>query len=294
MQLVGTNSNHVTDHSSLPGHLYCFSCFSSMDIFFWLASLAQNSTWLIDPYWTIIPPLIAQWYWIHPLANGDSTRAWCAMIVLYIWSTRLTHSYFRREEWHFGAREDWRFAELRRQYPRIWWWASFFMAYVSQHIFLFGITLPLYSAIHDPRPPFGIVDVLCLAISLGGIAMAHSADSTLRKFMCENEQRAARGQPKKLLLNTGLWYYSRHPNYVGEQLFWWGLGLMAYHQGYPLFLLGPFLNSVCLGVATGMVEDRMLRNEDRREIYKQYQRTTSVWIPMPPKTAGERTARRED
>jgi steroid 5-alpha reductase family enzyme len=290
-----------------------------MDVLFWLASLAQDSTWLIDPYWTVIPILIANWYSMHPLANGDPIRAWAVLILLYVWSFRLTHSYFRREEWSFGAREDWRFMELRGKFPRTWWWSSFFLAYVSQHIFLFGITLPLYAAFHDPRPPFGLFDVLCLVMGLAGIAMAYSADTTLRIFMEANERRESRGEPKQLLLNEGLWYYSRHPNYVGEQIFWWSLGLMAWHQGQPMsvsaristahrgttsltplfrllclvcaavasvaghtwMLLGPLLNSVCLAVATGMVEDRMLRNESRRSIYQQYQRTTSVWIPLP-------------
>jgi len=202
-----------------------------MDLILWLASRAQDSTWLIDPLWTIIPLLIAAFYWTHPFANGNPTRSWAVMALLWAWSCRLTYSYFRREEWHFGAREDWRFAELRRQYSRSWWWSSFFLAYVSQHIFLFGVTAPLWTAFSDPRPRhFGLVDLLCLSLSAFGIALASRADSTLRAFMKRNEEREAAGQPKVLLLAEGPWRYSRHANHVGEQLIWWGLGLMAYNQ----------------------------------------------------------------
>jgi steroid 5-alpha reductase family enzyme len=268
--------------------------FINLDVFFWLANLAQDSTWLIDPYWTIIPVLLGHWYWHHPLAHGNPLRAWLVMALLYVWSARLTHSYFRREEGWFGAREDWRFLELRSQYPRTWWWSSFFLAYVSQHIFLFGVSLPLYAAFHDPSPAFGVVDILCIGLSLFGIYMASSADTTLRKFMEANDQRELRGEPKKLLLEDGFWYYSRHPNYVGEQLHWWGLGLLAWHQGYTWMLLGPLLNSICLAVATDMVEKRMLRNEARRDVYKQYQNTTSIWIPLPKFGGAPRQERHQE
>jgi steroid 5-alpha reductase family enzyme len=255
--------------------------FIFLDIHFWLASLLQNSTWLIDPYWTLIPLLIGQFYWIHPYANGNPIRSWLVMIILWIWSIRLTYSYFRREEWNFGGREDWRFAELRRKYPNSWWWSQFFLAYVSQHLFLFGITTPLYAAFHDPNPRYvGPIDILCLAISLFGIALASHSDTVLREFMSRNEIRELSGQPKILLLNEGPWKYSRHPNYVGEQLHWWGLALLAWYQGHPWMMVGALLNSICLWVATGMVEERMLKNETRRAIYQQYQRDVDVWIPF--------------
>jgi len=256
--------------------------FINMDVLFWLASLVQNSTWLIDPYWTIIPLFLAHFYSFQPLAAGDPWRSRAVLFVVYVWSVRLTHSYFRREEWQFGAREDWRFSDLRHKCPRSWWWMSFFAAYVSQHAFLFGITAPIYAAVTHPRPPFGtLTDLIGLATSLLGIVIAHSADTTLRNFMVENERRIERGQPKILILQQGLWQYSRHPNYVGEQMMWWGLGIIAWGQGYGWMLVGPLLNSICLAVATRMVEERMLRNPARTQAYRGYQARTSVWIPMP-------------
>jgi len=265
-------------HPLLTVNAVLFVC---MDVAFWIANLVQNSTWLIDPYWTIIPLMIGQFYWSHPFANGHPIRAWAVMILLWVWSARLTFNYFRRENWSFGAREDWRFAELRRKFPGSWWWSSFFLAYVSQHLFLFGITLPLYPAFADPTPQhMGVTDWACLALSVFGVALAERADTVLRDFMLANERREAQGQQKVLLLKEGPWKYSRHPNYVGEQLQWWGLALLAVHQGHSWMALGAFLNSVCLGVATQMVEQRMLRQENRREVYKQYQREVDCWIPF--------------
>jgi steroid 5-alpha reductase family enzyme len=206
--------------------------FVFMDVLFWVVSLVQGSTWMIDPYWTLIPLYLAGFYQIHPLSNGNSLRTAMVWFALLVWSVRLTYSYFRREEFQFGAREDWRFTELKQKFPRSWWWSSFFLAYVSQHIFLFGVSLPLYSAIADPTPRHvGIIDLLCFAISLFGIALAERSDTVLRKFMEANSLRESRGESKVLLLQEGPWAFSRHPNYVGEQIWWWGLGLLAWHQG---------------------------------------------------------------
>ena len=89
---------------------------------------------LIDPYWTIIPVMIGYFYGTHPRASSDVWRSRTVMSLLWVWSIRLTYSYFRRENWQWGEREDWRFSQLRAQHPRHWWWMSFFAAYVSQQV----------------------------------------------------------------------------------------------------------------------------------------------------------------
>jgi hypothetical protein len=68
----------------------------NVDALFWLISLAQRSTWLIDPYWTLLPPLIALFYKHHPAAAANSARSFVSMALLWTWSARLTYSYFRR------------------------------------------------------------------------------------------------------------------------------------------------------------------------------------------------------
>lgn len=89
---------------------------------------------LIDPYWTIIPVMMGYFYGTRPGAESDVWRSRAVMSLLWLWSIRLTHSYFRRENWQWGEREDWRFAQLRSQHSRHWWWMSFFAVYVSQQV----------------------------------------------------------------------------------------------------------------------------------------------------------------
>mmetsp|Transcript_25998 Transcript_25998/g.40901 ORF Transcript_25998/g.40901 Transcript_25998/m.40901 type:complete len:187 (-) Transcript_25998:233-793(-) len=141
--------------------------------------------------------------------------------LVLIWSVRLTHSYFRRERWQCGWREDWRFADKRQALgPVAWTPVSFFYAYVAQQPMLVGLCLPLVAAAFAPvaAAPPGATEAVLSMLCILGISFACIADNQLYRFMEENKRRLETGQPKVLLLETGLWKFSRHPNYFGEQL----------------------------------------------------------------------------
>jgi len=228
-----------------------FLFFVNVDLLFFVIALAQRSAWLIDPYWTLIPLFIAAFYAFHPLAVPFDARAWGAWGVLWLWSARLTGIYV---------------------------WTQFFVVWVAQQLMLVGLTLPFW-AIHFHSAPLGPIDVLGLGLALLGIRIAHQADTELDAFMRENEARAARGQPGELLLEQGLWRYSRHPNYFGEQLFWWSVGGLGAALGEPWVLCGTALNSAVLAAVTVMQERRMLEVPARRELYRAYQRRVSPLVP---------------
>jgi steroid 5-alpha reductase family enzyme len=127
--------------------------------------------------------------------------------------------------------------------------------------------------------PAGPWDVALALLALLGIAVAHVADTQLDAFMRANAARAARGEPKRLLLDTGIWRSSRHPNYFGEQLFWWAVGGFGVVVGEPWVLLGSALNSGVLAAVTVMTERRMLAVPERAALYRDYRRRTSALIP---------------
>ncbi|XP_008784730.1 uncharacterized protein C594.04c-like [Phoenix dactylifera] len=252
--------------------------FFNVDILFWLIGLLQSNNWMIDPYWTVIPVLLVHYYASHPLAVADAARSAAAVALTWVWSARLAHNYFRRERWQWGAREDWRFNEMRRKYGRHWWWVSFFTVYLSEQVFLIGICLPMY-AIHSSDAPWSLWDSIATIACITGIVVAYFADTQLYDFVTRNETLKVLGAPLVPNLDRGLWWYSRHPNYFGEQLWWWGLFLFAWNMGQGWMFIGPLANSLCLAYVTVLVERRMLKKEFRAEAYRQYQKTTSVWIP---------------
>ena len=107
---------------------------------------------MIDLYWTVIPVMLAHYYSTHPLAQYNWWRSRIAILLTWVWSLRLTHNYFRREKWQWGAREDWRFTDMRCQYGKHWWWVSFFAVYVSQQVYLYvyiRIYIYMYNMFHS-------------------------------------------------------------------------------------------------------------------------------------------------
>lgn len=133
--------------------------------------------------------------------------------------------------------------------------------------------------IHSVNVPLNIWDIIAIMVSVSGVAIAYFADTQLYKFTSKNNKLKELGEPVVLILDKGLWRYSRHPNYFGEQLWWWGLAIFAWNLGHGWTSVGAFLNTVCLAHVTKLVEQRMLKQDYRAEAYRQYQKTTSVWIP---------------
>jgi steroid 5-alpha reductase family enzyme len=262
--------------------------FTNVCVGFWLIGLAQKSFWLIDPFWTLLPPLLCCWYllhalWIRPGGVGNLARivVWLGLVAL--WSARLTWSYFRRERWRFGEREDWRYTDMARRCPRVWWIVAFFAVGIAQQPLLVGVTWP-YAVLVTASTSFGAIDCVAALGALLGLAIAYAADNELAAYMARNAERRARGVAIEPLLRTGLWAYSRHPNYVGEQVWWWCVALCgATLSGRWILLAGAALNTLCLASVTVMTEKRMLDRWDaeRAALFAEHQRATSVWLLLP-------------
>lgn len=141
-----------------------------------------------------------------------------------------------------------------------------------------GICLPLY-AIFSTSTPWNHYDTLASLLALSGITLAYFADTQLHTFMSQNQILSDLGAPPIPVLSQGVWHYSRHPNYVGEQLWWWGLALFAWNVNQGWMVAGALVNSACLGYVTVLVERKMVAKGSRASAYRRYQETTSVWIP---------------
>ena len=255
--------------------------FFNVTVGFWLIGLVQRSFWLIDPYWTLIPPLLGHLYRAHPNASFNADRSALMLGLLWAWSIRLTHSYFRREEWKFGQREDWRYTKMARDMPRLWPLASFFAVGLAQQPMLVGITLPAAVA-HTSALPLSALDALAFVGCVSGLLIACSADDTLYAYMNLPRPLAHAVEP---VLQSGLWKYSRHPNYFGEQLWWWSFALFAGRLGGWWAFGGTAFNSIILATVTVMTEERMLANwtPERAALYRAYMKRTSPCVPWFPR-----------
>ncbi|KAI7740415.1 hypothetical protein M8C21_017576, partial [Ambrosia artemisiifolia] len=262
-------NHHQTHHLLSPLWNWCYNhplilantlFFFNIDVGFWLISLLQSSNWMIDLYWTVIPVMLVHYFGSHPAAEYNWWRSTVVVVLTWVWAIRLTHNYFRREKWQWGAREDWRFTDMAQQHGQNWWWVSFFGVYLIQQVFLFGVCLPLY-IVHAVNKPLNIWDLIALVVCVCGIVYAYYADTQLHAFVSKNEKLKEEGKAMVPNLDEGLWYYSRHPNYFGEQLWWWGLAIFGWNLGGRWVFVGAFINTLCLAYVTTLVEKRMLKQE---------------------------------
>ena len=148
---------------------------------------------------------------------------------------------------------------------------------------LVGVTLPLWAIHFGPNctVAFSIEDVIANCLCTIGIVVAYIADTELFEFMTANEMRVKLGKKKNLLLDDGIWSLSRHPNYFGEQLWWWSLAMFGVTCGSPWTIVGTLFNSAIMMEVTRMTEQRMLTtgSEARRAAYKGYCARTPMLIP---------------
>jgi steroid 5-alpha reductase family enzyme len=263
--------------------------FVVVDVGFYLIYLLQGSTWLIDPHWQLIPVCISLFFFSHPDAGWDEgvpqhPRAYLVLGLLLVWATRLMHNYLRREGYQFGDREDWRYNDMRREHGRWFVISQFFAVCVAQHCMLVGLTMPLQPAMAASGASLNRFDALAASLCLTGICVGLVADNQLFAYM--------QSPDKPLLLDSGLWRFSRHPNHFGEQLWWIGIlsSAVAAAGGWSGFVAGgPHCWAVAFGVCFNhpidtlatlpLIEARMLRRPERATLYRAYQRRTPLLAP---------------
>ncbi len=179
-------------------------------------SVRHGTSSMYDPYWSVAPiPIAAFW----ALGGGRiGLRAAVVLALVCVWGVRLTANCLAR--WRSLADEDFRYAEIRARAGRAYWAASLGGIHLVPTVWVFLGLLPLYPALAFSGRPPGALDVAAAVLTAGAIALEATADLQLRRFT------RSRRDPTDVL-RTGVWAYSRHPNYLGEVLFWWGLYLFG-------------------------------------------------------------------
>jgi steroid 5-alpha reductase family enzyme len=237
----------------------------------WMLSLLMRDASIVDTFWGIGFILIAIASGRHEAPGG---RQGVVLILVTIWGVRLAlHLYVR----HRGKGEDPRYQVMRRSWGKAFGTVSLLNVFVLQGLIMWVVSLPVQAAMRSTEPfGLGFLDYLGIIVWLIGFYFESVADLQLAWFKAE-PANAGR------VMDQGLWRYTRHPNYFGDCLVWWGFGLMALQTGAVWGLIGPAVMTLMLLRVSGvsLLERRMRRT---RPDYDRYKERTSAFIPLPPKT----------
>jgi steroid 5-alpha reductase family enzyme len=235
----------------------------------WLLHLRMRNASVVDVGWATGIGLLAVLY--AALGSGLPQRRVTVAILGGVWSIRLAVHLARRVA---AEPEDGRYAELRAR-----WGGNltvkFLVFFLGQGLLDVFLAIPFLAAAMNPAPALHPIEVAGVSLWLISIIGEGVADEQLRRFKKDPSNRGR-------VCDVGLWHYSRHPNYFFEWLIWCAFALFALGSPFGwLSLGGPVLMLYFLLRVTGIPATETHAVQSRGDAYREYQRTTSAFVPLP-------------
>lgn len=239
--------------------------------------LLKKNNGLVDIFWGL-GFLVVSWATSGFPFNsaGIFTISFTLNALVWIWGFRLSAYLFYR---NWGKPEDFRYANWRKEWGKNAWWRSILQVYLLQSVILFIISIPVWwSNTHEALPDGFLQEnqlvfqFIFSGIGLLGIVIQAIADFQKYKFKVIPENRGK-------VLDTGLWKYSRHPNYFGEILMWSGVGALGLFFEYGwVGLIGPIGITFLLYRVSGapMLEEKYKNDPE----HQKYMAKTPKIIPF--------------
>ena len=236
----------------------------------WLVSVVKKDVSFVDSLWSLFFLVAAVVFAIG--AESLSFRGALVLTLVTIWALRLS-IYITARNW--GEPEDYRYQTIRANNEPGFAFKSLYIVFGLQGVLAWLVALPLLPAITSDVA-FGPLDLAAALLWLTGFVFEAGGDYQLARFK-------ARKDSKGRVLNTGLWRYTRHPNYFGDFCIWWSFYLFAVASGGWWSIASPLLMSVLLLKVSGVA---MLENTitERRPEYADYIRNTNAFFPGPSRT----------
>ena len=249
----------------------------------WVLSLITHEHSWVDRAWSIVPVI---YVWVCAGAAGLTDLRLTVMAVLVtLWGARLTANFARKGG--YSGEEDYRWAVLRARMKR-WQFEVFNLFFIVgyQNAVLLLITLPALTAWEHRETPFGLADAVVAIVFLACLAGETVADQQQWNFQLAKKARLAAGHAgAPRFVQTGLWRFSRHPNFFFEQAQWWIFYLFAAIAAGTLLnwtVIGAvLLTSIFIG-STRFTESITLSKYPE---YADYQARVSAVVPWPPRRA---------
>jgi steroid 5-alpha reductase family enzyme len=236
----------------------------------WGFSLIQKDVSIVDIFWGPGFALVA---WIVANDRPMPPRTIVVLVLVSCWALRLGGHILWRKLHEPG--EDHRYTVIRKKQGPAFWWKSLFMIFWLQALLLWLVSWPLQAAVASASA-FWWLDGIGAALAAGGIILEGVADWQLTRFRADESNHGK-------VLDSGVWGWSRHPNYFGDFMMWWGFFLIGIAAGGPWWIIAsPVVMSALLirYSGAGLMEETI---KDRRPGYADYVRRTSLFVPLPPK-----------
>lgn len=239
--------------------------FIFMAVFYALAQILKNNG-IVDIAWGLGFILVSAALVLrYPPADAVKMLF---LSLITIWGLRLAGHIARR---NIGKPEDFRYANMRKRWGAAAPAKAFFFVFMLQGILMLIVASPAIVVLSSPDRPLAVLDVLGVLVFLGGLSFEAVADRQLAAHI-----RNPRNKGK--LMTRGLWSRTRHPNYFGEAVLWWGLGMMALSSknGW-IGLIGPLAITLLLRFVSGvpLLEKKYAGRPD----WEAYKKTTPIFFP---------------
>lgn len=243
-------------------------------------SVRFDNSSFYDAYWSVIPPALAAYWMLHPVAEGAPfARQVLVLALVTWWGIRLTYNWGRH--WKGLDHEDWRYVDYRQKVGRAYWLVSFAGFHFFPTVQVMASCAGLYVAM-TATGPVGVLDGVAAVVTAGAITIEMVADRQLHDFVSSKPDRGA-------ILQSGLWRWSRHPNYFGEVSFWWGLCLFGLAAAtapvtelWWLFVGPVAMTSMFFFISIPLIDERMVT---KRPHYAEHMKRVSRLIPWPPRSS---------
>jgi steroid 5-alpha reductase family enzyme len=239
-------------------------------VIFIFSMILSNSS-VYDPYWSVVPPVIAI-YLVFRFPEANRARQLVVVGLILFWGFRLTLNWLRG--WQGLRHQDWRYTSIAQKTGKKYWFVSFFGIHFMPTVFVFLGCLPLWYSL-SAQEPFTFLDAVALVFTLSAILTEWIADEQLHRFRKKDNRNT--------FIQSGLWLFSRHPNYLGEISFW---------AGMFLFVLSAsgFKNAGGYWTVIGLVSMILLftlisiplmekRNRDKKPGYAEYAKKVPSLLP---------------
>ena len=252
----------------------------------WLISLKMRDASIIDIFWgcgVTLVGLTCLYLASGRFSGGVSPYVWLMTLMPILWGLRLTLYLAKR---NLGHGEDGRYVAMRKRsgLPEMRWRVRALLSiYWGQGLLILLVSAPVWIAVANGKGMgLGPLAVIGAAVWLAGVLFEAIGDAQLTAFLRRNADYDGPYEDKPVL-DTGLWAWTRHPNYFGNALLWWGIFIAACQAPWGwVGVFGPGLMTVLLLRVSG--RDLLERRLKKRPAYREYVARTSSFVPRPPKS----------